>query len=177
MLTSLRIGLRQFGSRNNQNFLSIPLYSKKYLARVANDNDDNLAAVSGVPDELLALKTVRIHQPGKSSTQSGNPHNDVWVMEWVNKNPAISTKWQNPVMGWTSTADTMSQIKLKFPDKETAIQFAKAQGWGYEVSEPIPDRVYLYHNYVPGGGATGGTRWKGHFSEDEEDLDPRKKRV
>jgi len=50
-------------------------------------------------------------------------------------------KWENPLMGWTSSADPMStigQMQMKFKTKEQAVAFATAQGWKYEVKEPKP---------------------------------------
>jgi NADH dehydrogenase (ubiquinone) Fe-S protein 4 len=37
-------------------------------------------------------------------------------------------KWSNPLMGWTSTRDPLSQVKLQFSSEEQAVEYAKRQG-------------------------------------------------
>jgi hypothetical protein len=39
-------------------------------------------------------------------------------------------------MGWTSSADTLAQLKLRFGSKDECIAFAKKNGIPYEVHEP-----------------------------------------
>ena len=45
-------------------------------------------------------------------------------------------RWENPLMGWQSSADMMQGTNLKFPSKEDAITFAEKQGYEYYVQEP-----------------------------------------
>lgn len=42
-------------------------------------------------------------------------------------------RWSNPLMGWTSTADPMSNMSLSFSTPEQAVRFCKKRGWKYEV--------------------------------------------
>ena len=42
----------------------------------------------------------------------------------------------NPLMGWESSIDTMSEIKLEFYSKEEAINYAKKNNLDYYVIEP-----------------------------------------
>lgn len=44
-------------------------------------------------------------------------------------------------MGWNSGQDTLNQIKLKFPDKESAIKHAERNGWEYYVALERERRV------------------------------------
>ena len=44
--------------------------------------------------------------------------------------------WENPLMGWQSSADGMQGTHLKFNTKEDAIAFANKQGYEYFVQEP-----------------------------------------
>ena len=39
-------------------------------------------------------------------------------------------------MGWTSSDDTQSQVRLKFESREAAEAYAKEQGLEYTVTEP-----------------------------------------
>lgn len=43
---------------------------------------------------------------------------------------------ENPLMGWTSSADNMQGTHIWFKTKEDAIYFAEKQGYGYYVQEP-----------------------------------------
>ncbi|WP_428408406.1 NADH dehydrogenase ubiquinone Fe-S protein 4 [Hyphococcus sp.] len=40
-----------------------------------------------------------------------------------------------PLMGWTSSADPYSSLSLKFPDLESAVEFAESRGWRYRIIE------------------------------------------
>ena len=45
-------------------------------------------------------------------------------------------RWENPLMGWQSSADAMQGTNIKFKSKENAIAFAQKQGYEYYVQEP-----------------------------------------
>jgi NADH dehydrogenase (ubiquinone) Fe-S protein 4 len=48
-------------------------------------------------------------------------------------------KWENPLMGWTSSGDPLAhQISttIKFGSKEAAMAFCNKHGWEFEVLEP-----------------------------------------
>ena len=52
--------------------------------------------------------------------QSGLAKNDKWILEFKTKDPT-----KNPLMGWESSSDTYSELKLEFSSKELAINYAK----------------------------------------------------
>ncbi|KAJ5214878.1 hypothetical protein N7468_010557 [Penicillium chermesinum] len=91
------------------------------------------AVLSGAPTDLQA-RTVRIFRPSKPATQSGTWHGHHWRMDWdiLQK----GHRWENPLMGWQSSADGMQGTHLKFKSKEDAIAFAQKQGYEYFVQEP-----------------------------------------
>ncbi|KAL2814060.1 ETC complex I subunit conserved region-domain-containing protein [Aspergillus cavernicola] len=91
------------------------------------------AVLSGAPTDLQA-RTVRIFRPSKAATQSGNWHSHHWRMDWdiLQK----GHRWENPLMGWQSSADSMQGTHLNFKSKEDAILFAQKQGYEYFVQEP-----------------------------------------
>ncbi|KAI1765361.1 ETC complex I subunit conserved region-domain-containing protein [Hypoxylon sp. FL1150] len=91
------------------------------------------AVLSGAPIELQA-RTVRIYQPSKPATQSGNWGSHHWRMDWDVL--ARGHRWENPLMGWQSSGDFMQGTKLEFKSKEDAIAFAEKQGYEYFVQEP-----------------------------------------
>lgn len=62
-------------------------------------------------------------------------------------------RWQNPLIGWTSTGDPMEHVArsaLNFGSKEEAVAFAEKQGFVPVVREPQrrrPDRLKRYAGY------------------------------
>ena len=66
------------------------------------------------------MKKAKIYKPSKTVMQSGLGKLDKWVIEFKTKNTAI-----NPLMGWESSTDTLSELKLEFSTKELAIDYAK----------------------------------------------------
>ncbi|KAI1653571.1 ETC complex I subunit conserved region-domain-containing protein [Daldinia decipiens] len=105
--------------------------------RVMDGSEDHAvlpaAVLSGAPVELQA-RTVRIYQPSKPATQSGNWGSHHWRMDWDVL--AKGHRWENPLMGWQSSGDFMQGTKLEFKSKEDAIAFAEKQGYEYFVQEP-----------------------------------------
>ncbi|KAJ5585458.1 uncharacterized protein N7459_005258 [Penicillium hispanicum] len=91
------------------------------------------AVLSGAPTDLQA-RTVRIYRPTKPASQSGTWHGHHWRMDWdiLQK----GHRWENPLMGWQSSADCMQGTHMKFKSKEDAIAFAQKQGYEYFVQEP-----------------------------------------
>ena len=63
--------------------------------------------------------------------QSGLGNSKSWVLEFVSKRSGV-----NPLMGWESSTDTLSEIKLEFESKEDAIKYAKKNKLNYEVIDP-----------------------------------------
>ncbi|KAI2640846.1 ETC complex I subunit conserved region-domain-containing protein [Hypomontagnella submonticulosa] len=105
--------------------------------RVMDGSEDHgilpAAVLSGAPIELQA-RTVRIYQPAKPATQSGEWGGRHWRMDWDVL--AKGHRWENPLMGWQSSGDFMQGTRLEFKTKEDAIAFAEKQGYEYFVQEP-----------------------------------------
>ncbi len=66
----------------------------------------------------------RIFRPSKSAMQSGMGQTKSWIME-LEYNFA---KTIDPLMGWTGSKDTNSQVQIKFKSEQAAINFAKSRG-------------------------------------------------
>ena len=77
------------------------------------------------------MKKAKIYIPNKSPMQSGLGKTDKWVLEFETKDPS-----KNPLMGWESSSDTLSELKLEFSTKELAINYAKKMKILYEIIEP-----------------------------------------
>lgn len=83
---------------------------------------------------ILILDVHRIYRPSKPATQSGTWHSHHWRMDWDILQRGH--RWENPLMGWQSSADGMQGTILTFKSKEDAITFANKQGYEYFVQEP-----------------------------------------
>jgi hypothetical protein len=67
-------------------------------------NIGELAVLNGMPAQH-ANRTVIISQRPLKSVQSGQAHAHQWQITWPNQE-----RWKNPLMGWVSSADPMSQV-------------------------------------------------------------------
>tara|TARA_B100001123_G_C15210409_1_gene987033 strand:+ start:1062 stop:1367 length:306 start_codon:yes stop_codon:yes gene_type:complete len=76
--------------------------------------------------------TVKIYKPSKTAMQSGRHKTNKWLAEYISD---IDND-KDSLMGWTSSYDTKSQIKVFFETKEQAIDWAKNNNFQYFVQEP-----------------------------------------
>ena len=63
--------------------------------------------------------------------QSGTAKKDKWILEYITKDPT-----KNPLMGWESSSDTLTELKLEFSSKELAINYAKKKKIDFDIIEP-----------------------------------------
>ena len=84
------------------------------------------------------MKKAKIYKPSKTAMQSGLKKFDKWIIEYITDDPGI-----NPLMGWESSTDTYSELKLEFSTKELAIEYAKKNKIDFEVIEPNKRKVSL----------------------------------
>ncbi|MGR3572084.1 ETC complex I subunit [Brevirhabdus sp.] len=63
----------------------------------------------------------RIYQPARNAMQSGTAKTRGWVLEFAPE----TTRQIDPLMGWTSSADTQAQVRLQFDTKEAALEYAR----------------------------------------------------
>ena len=68
--------------------------------------------------------------------QSGIKKYDKWILEFITKQTSI-----NPLMGWESSDDTLSELNLQFSSKELAIEYAKKNKIDYEIIEPKKRKI------------------------------------
>ena len=82
------------------------------------------------------MKKAKIYIPNKSAMQSGLGKTNKWILEFETKNPS-----KNPLMGWESSSDTYTELKLEFTTKELAIIYAKKNKIDFELIEPKQRKV------------------------------------
>ena len=68
--------------------------------------------------------------------QSGLKKFDKWILEYITDDPTI-----NPLMGWESSTDTFSELKMDFTTKEKAIEYAKRNKIEFELIEPKERKI------------------------------------
>ncbi len=74
----------------------------------------------------------RIYQPARTAMQSGTAKTKAWVLEYM----PSSAREIDPLMGWTSSGDMNSQVRLRFASREEAEAYATENRIAYEVQEP-----------------------------------------
>ena len=77
-----------------------------------------------------------IYIPNKSPMQSGRGKSYKWVLEFETRDPT-----RNPLMGWESSNDTLSELNLEFSTKELAIEYAKKNKINVEIIEPKKRKI------------------------------------
>ena len=74
------------------------------------------------------MKKAKIFKPTKTAMQSGPGKTDKWILEFITEQTGI-----NPLMGWESSTNTLSELKLEFTSKDKAIDYAKKNKIDFEV--------------------------------------------
>ena len=74
--------------------------------------------------------------------QSGMGNTKNWILEFESMNKAI-----NPLTGWISSKDTISEVRMKFSTKELAIAYAKKNNIKYKVIE-TKKRSFIKKSYA-----------------------------
>ncbi|KAL0979910.1 hypothetical protein UPYG_G00191480 [Umbra pygmaea] len=96
------------------------------------DEKLDISSLTGAPEEHIKTRTVHIFVPARNAMQSGAHGIKKWKMDFDTRE-----RWENPLMGWASTADPMSNVNLTFTSKEDAIAFAEKNGWSYDITEKM----------------------------------------
>ena len=78
--------------------------------------------------------SARIYRPAKTATQSGGAKSNRWLLEFEPEH----AREIEPLMGWTSSTDMKSQVRLRFDTKDEALAYAQRNGIPCRVEEPKP---------------------------------------
>ena len=68
--------------------------------------------------------------------QSGLKKYDIWILEFITEKTGI-----NPLMGWETSKDTMSEVKLEFSTKDQAINYEKKNNIDFHIIEPQKRKI------------------------------------
>ena len=85
----------------------------------------------------------RLYRPARTAMQSGTAKTREWLLEYF----PTEAREIDPLMGWTSSADTQAQVRLQFDTREAALDYAKEHGIEVQLVEPNARRP----NIRPGG--------------------------
>jgi hypothetical protein len=76
--------------------------------------------------------TARIYRPARTAMQSGKAKTERWLFEYEPERP----REIEPLMGWTSSGDMKSQVRLWFDTEAEAVAYATRNGIPYKVEQP-----------------------------------------
>ena len=82
------------------------------------------------------MKRAKIYKPTRTAMQSGNRNSKNWHLEFETLDNNVS-----PLMGWESSRDTMSEVRLEFKTREQAIKYAKKNNFDYYIIEPQKRKI------------------------------------
>ena len=82
------------------------------------------------------MRKAKIYKPSRTAMQSGKRNTKKWCLEFDTQNTGI-----NPLMGWETSKDTMSEVRLQFSSKEQAINYAKKNNIDYYIIEPQKRKI------------------------------------
>ena len=84
------------------------------------------------------MRKAKIYKPTKTAMQSGRGRLKNWILSYDQLDSNI-----DPLMGWESSKDTLSQVVLEFSTKELAINYAKKNKIDYYVIEPKKRKLVI----------------------------------
>ena len=84
------------------------------------------------------MKKAKIYKPTRTAMQSGKRNTKKWLLEFDTLDNGV-----DPLMGWESSKDTMSEIKLEFSSKDHAINYAKKNDLDFYIIEPQKRKIII----------------------------------
>lgn len=85
----------------------------------------------------------RIFFKPKSTMQSGSRGLAAWVLEFERS----AARMADPLMGWSGSGDTQSQVRLTFPSASAAVDYAERHGIEHHVI-PTPAKTIKIQAYA-----------------------------
>ena len=88
------------------------------------------------------MNKAKIYKPAKTAMQSGTRNTKNWILEFESMNKEI-----NPLTGWISSKDTISEVRMKFTTKELAVAYAKKNNIKYKIVK-TKKRSFIKKSYA-----------------------------
>jgi hypothetical protein len=76
----------------------------------------------------------RIYKPARTAMQSGTAKTKAWVLDYEPEEP----REVEPLMGWTSSGDMRSQVRLQFDTADEAVSYCERHNIPYQVFDAKP---------------------------------------
>ena len=76
----------------------------------------------------------RIYKPSRHTMQVGRAKTKQWILDYT----PSGNRFVDPLMSWTSTTQTQTQLRLNFSTKEMAVAYAGKNNIPYVV---IPEQI------------------------------------
>ena len=89
---------------------------------------------SGFYESRGGASAALVYKLVRSAMKAGSARTKEWLLEYEASVP----RQIDPLMGWTSSSDTRTQLRLEFDTKEEAIAYAERNGIPYRLDEPKP---------------------------------------
>jgi len=107
-------------------------------AKAVEQDKESISAFTGAPASQLNSRVVKIYQEAQT-VQNATQNMIGWRLQWED---AQTKRWSNPLMGWTSTSDPLSNthMTMSFSRAEDAMRFCEQNGWKYEVVQAKPNK-------------------------------------
>jgi hypothetical protein len=89
----------------------------------------------------------RIYKPTRTAMQSGTAKTKLWQLDYEPE----QARQVEPLMGWTSSGDMKSQLRLRFDTREEAIAYCEKRGIPYQVfeaHEPARKKIAYADNFA-----------------------------
>ena len=85
------------------------------------------------------MKTARIIEVERKTTQSGKAKAGRWQLEFERK----EAQRPDPLTGWNGSGDTDPQVRLNFPTKDAAIAYCRKHGFEFHLVPAAPVRLKI----------------------------------
>ncbi|CAL5383861.1 unnamed protein product [Camellia sinensis] len=132
MASSLRRSLSLANPHRYSLLSSTRSFSSSSSDALVETKPGEVGIVSDIPQEHLRRRVV-IYSPAHTATQQGSGKVGRWKINFLS-----TRKWENPLMGWTSTGDPYANVGdagLSFDSEEAAKAFAEKHGGEYVVKK------------------------------------------
>lgn len=85
------------------------------------------------------MKTARIIEAERKTTQSGRAASAPWCLEFER----VEAQRPDPLTGWNGSGDTDTQVRLGFSSMDAAIAYCRKHGFAYHVVPAKPVRLKI----------------------------------
>jgi hypothetical protein len=97
-----------------------------------SSNDNRQKPLSMGRSTFSGDAVARIYKPSRAATTSGAARSRGWRLVFERR----TAPFIEPLMGYTGSRDTLTQVELNFPTLESAVRYAERQGLSYVVQNP-----------------------------------------